>query len=477
HDILPGSSIGPVYADSQRDHQQIRELGEQVREEALAALAQILPPQTALMAVNPVSFAGRRIGILPAELAPNKQLVDLRHRTPLITQAIDGGTLIEVDALAPYSLVPIGEVAQGNSLSPVSNSALAVSQEGDRHILENALLRVEVDRFGHITAVFDKEAGREVLAPGMVANTLLAFEDRPMNFDAWDIDIFYEDRSETITQVENISITETGPLRIALRIHRRYRSSVIVQTMYLYRDSKRLDFDTWVDWHEQHLLLKVAFPVNILSPVATFDIQWGNVQRPTHRNTSWDWARFETCGHKWADLSEGDYGVALLNDCKYGYDVHDNVMRLTLIKSATSPDPDADQGEHVMTYSLLPHQGDWRTGVVPAGYDLNDPLIVRRVQTSRTSAAPLASLVTVDAPNVVIETIKQAEDTGGIIVRLYENERARGRVGLHTGFPLQTAYLCNLLEVNDLELAVLENEVHFEITPYQIVTLRLVPRP
>jgi alpha-mannosidase len=245
--------------------------------------------------------------------------------------------------------------------------------------------------------------------------------------------------------------------------------------MYLYRDSKRLDFDTWIDWHEQHLLLKAAFPVNILSPVATFDIQWGNVQRPTHRNTPWDWARFETCAHKWADLSEGDYGVALLNDCKYGYDIHDHIMRLTLLKSATSPDPDADQGEHVMTYSLLPHLGDWRTGVVPAGYDLNDPLIVRRVSAHGTSAAPLSSLVSVDASNVVIETIKQAEDARGIIVRLYENERARGPVALHSGFPLQTAHRCNLLEVDEEEFAIQDNEVRFDIAPYQIVTLRLVP--
>lgn len=473
HDILPGSSIGPVYTDSQRDHQQICELGERVREEALMALAQLLPTEASLVVVNPVSFAGRRLGMLPAELAPNHRLVDLRSGTPLVTQAIDGGTLIEIDALAPYSLVPIGEE---NSLPPASDSTLVACQEGVRHILENAVLRVEIDPSGEIARVFDKEAGRDVLAPGMTANTLLVFEDRPMDFDAWDIDIYYEDRPETITQVKSISVVEAGPLRAGLRIHRLYRSSEIVQTMYLYRDSKRLDFDTWVNWHEQHLLLKAAFPVNILSPAATFDIQWGNVQRPTHRNTSWDWARFETCGHKWADLSEGDYGVALLNDCKYGYDIRDHVMRLTLIKSATSPDPDADQGEHLMTYSLLPHRGDWRAGVVPAGYDLNDPLIVRRIPTSHTPKDWVPSLVAVDTPNVVIETIKQAEDSRGIIVRLYENERARGRVVLHTGFLLQTAYRCNLLEVNEEELVVQENEVHFEITPYQIVTLRLVPQ-
>jgi len=473
HDILPGSSIGPVYADSDRDHQRIRELGEKVRDEALAALARLLPADTAIVAVNPTSFAGRRIGVLPLELAPTRRLLDLRSRTPLTTQAIEGGTLVEIDAMPPYSLVPIGE---DEGATPAAAAGLIATREANRIVLENALLRVELETAsGEISRLFDKEAGRDVLAPGAVANTLLAFEDRPMNFDAWDIDSYFEDRAERIAQVEKITVVETGPLRVGVEIDRRYRASRIVQKVYLYRGSRRIDFDTWIDWHEQHLLLKVAFPVNILSPVATFDIQWGNVQRPTHRNTSWDWARFETCAHKWADLSESNYGVALLNDCKYGYDVHDNVMRLTLIKSATSPDVTADQGEHVMTYSLLPHPGDWRTGVVHAGYDLNDPVLLRRVQAGRAPETGLLPLVTVDAPHVVIETIKQAEDAQGIIVRLYENERARGRVMLHTGFPLQAAYRCNLLEDRETELEVEENRVCFEVTPYQIVTLRLIP--
>ncbi len=472
HDILPGSSIESVYADSQRDHQRIRELGETVRDEALAALAQCLPADATIVAVNPLSFAGRRMGLLPAELAPNRRLVDLRNGTPLITQAVRGGTLVEVGALAPYSLVPIREEA---GAPPAVDTALGVAVEGDRALLENALLRVEFDPSGEIARILDKEAGRDVLAPGMTANTLQAFEDRPMNFDAWDIDIYYEDRPETLAQVESIAVAETGPLRVGLRIHRRYRRSEIVQTVYLYRDSKRIDFDTWIDWREQHVLLKVAFPVNILNPMATFDIQWGNIQRPTHRNTSWDWARFETCAHKWADLSESNYGVALLNDCKYGYDVHENVIRLTLLKSATSPDPHADQGEHMMTYSLLPHLGHWPQGVVAAGYDLNDPLILRHVPASRTQTMPLSSFVTVDAPNVVIETIKQAEDTRGIIVRLYENERARGTVTLRAGFPLQAVYRCNMLENDEAELATQEDVVRFEMAPYQIVTLRLLP--
>jgi len=259
-----------------------------------------------------------------------------------------------------------------------------------------------------------------------------------------------------------------------------------VQRVYLYRGSRRLDFDTWVDWRERHVLLKVAFPVDVLSPLATYDIQWGNIQRPTHRNTSWDWARFETVAHKWVDLSEGNYGVSLLNDCKYGHDVHGNVIRLTLLRGPTFPDPDADQGEHRFTYSLLPHAGDWRAGTVLAGYALNDPLIVRRVNGGGPSPPGLGgteegrgstsqSLVAVDVPNVIIETVKWAEDSQGMIVRLYENERCRGPVTLRVGFPLTSAYRCNLLEESEASLPTVQNGVHLTVKPYQVMTLRLVP--
>jgi len=312
--------------------------------------------------------------------------------------------------------------------------------------------------------------------PNTTANVLQAFEDRPMNYDAWDIDIFYEDRTEKVEGVTSVAITEQGPLRASVEIQRTYRSSTIRQTISLSHASKRIDFDTWVDWHDQHILLKVAFPVNVMSPSATFDVQWGNVQRPTHTNTSWDMARFETCAHKWADLSEGNYGVALLNDCKYGYDIHGNVIRLTLLKSATSPDAHADQGEHFMTYSLLPHEGDWRGDVVPSAYDLNDPLILRRVTAGAANTAVLGSLVSVSAPYVVIETVKRAEDGNGLIVRLYENQRNRGTVTVTTSFALSKVIHCNLLEEEGPELAFQGNQVQIDVAPYQIISLRLIPK-
>jgi alpha-mannosidase len=472
HDILPGSSITAVYEDSTRDYQTIESLGLKTLNSSIEALARTLPGNSTILAVNPTSFGGSRIGWLDGMIDIGLKLVDA-DGSELRTQSVEGSTLIEFKSTTPYSVTGLSEVS---GVPLTAESMLSATQEDGQTVLENALLRVEFNTSGDITRIYDKQSDREVLPPNTHANALLAFEDRPMNYDAWDIDIFYEDRTEKIEGVESLMIIEKGPLRAGVEVRRRYRNSEIRQKIYLYTDSKRIDFDTWIDWHEHHILLKAAFPVNVMNPMATFDVQWGNVERATHRNTSWEAARFETCAHKWADLSEGNYGVALLNDCKYGYDIHDNVMRLTLLKSATSPDPIADQGEHLMTYSLLPHEGDWRSEVISAAYDLNNPMILRRVSSGGSGSGFSTSLVSVDAPNVVIETVKQAEDGNGIVVRMYEDHRNRGKILLKAGFVLAEAYHCNLLEKNEAKLEIENDQVQLEVTPYQIISLRLVPK-
>jgi alpha-mannosidase len=476
HDILPGSSIGPVYVDSTKDYSRIRTLAEIARENAVNALASALPSGTQVMAINPTSFGGQRIGLISSQISTG--LVTMHDSRRVTTQPVDNGTLIDV-SLPPFSVVGLtgGGNAEGDTMP---DSVLNVNEFGDIIVMENALIRVAFDiRTGDINSIYDKEVEREVLAEGQVGNQLQMLEDRPLNWDAWDIDIFSDDRVEKLDAVDSIEVIETGPIRAALRIRRTYRRSTITQKIYLYHHSKRIDFDTQIDWHESHIFVKAAFPVDILSPTATFDIQWGNVERSTHHNTSWDWGRFETAAQKWADLSEGNYGVALLNDSKYGYDVLHNVLRLSLLKSATSPDPDADQGEHRMIYSLLPHTGDWRTEVPKNAYDLNDPIIVRSVNRSGEDTAGQATgyqLVDVDQPNAIIETVKQAEDGDGVIVRLYEGERNRSTVTLTAGFEIKAAYECNLLEETLSELDVMDNQVKLKLRPYQIMTIRLVAR-
>ncbi|MFZ0545272.1 MAG: alpha-mannosidase [Candidatus Promineifilaceae bacterium] len=467
HDIVPGSSINQVYVDSLEQYAEVRQLGERVRDEALAALAQAM--NCAVVVTNPTAFTRRDLLFWPD--GENGRIPD--RQTGLTTQSIEGGLLLDVGELPPYAIRPLSQLSSG----PIGSLSASSTH------LENDFLRVEFNEAGDITQIYDKENGRSVLPPDTIANQWQAFEDRPLAWDAWDIDIFYDDKQWTADPATSITVVESGPLRAAILIERQILNSHYTQRISLAHNSPRLDFATEIEWQERHILLKAAFPVDVLTPTATYEIQWGNVTRPTHRNTSWDWARFETCAQKWVDLSEGNYGVSLLNDCKYGHDIQDKapiggVIRLTLLRSPTNPDPEADQGRHWFTYSLLPHHGRWGLETIAHAYALNDPLRLYAAKIPTASApepTSRPSLVTVDRPNVIIETIKQAEDGDGLIVRLYEAMRCRGTVTLKTGFPLSAVYQTNLLEENQQPLPHESDQVAFPIKPYQIITLRLLP--
>ncbi len=464
HDIIPGSSIGPVYAESLAQYAEVRETAVAVRDAALSIIARKLGGN--LLIVNPTSFARNDLAFWPGQLAAG-QRVQREDGTSVPTQPTADGTWIAAGELPPFSVTPLSVV---ESNTPPFDTNLAVTPT----LLENDYLRVELNDDGDIVRIYDKANQREVLPAGAVANQFQAFEDRPLTFDAWDVDIFYDDKIWTADPAASVRVTESGPLRAMLEIQRRVLHSEIVQRVSLTHNSPRLDFDTTVDWQERCTLLKVAFPVEVLAPVATYEIQWGNVQRPTHHNTSWDWARFETCAQKWVDLSEGGYGVSLLNDCKYGHDVRDNVMRISLLRGTTLPDPQADFGQHRFIYSLLPHAGSWDETTIAAAYALNDPLIVAEGQRSGGAEnKPQSVFISVDRPNVVIETVKQAEDGDGIIVRLYESQRRRGPVTLNVGFELAAAWRTNLLEENQAALNPSGNSVTLSLRPYEIVTLRL----
>jgi alpha-mannosidase len=468
HDILPGSSIAPVYVESQAQYARLQEEVSTLRDQALEVIADSLGSD--LLLVNPTGFSRNDLAFVPG--LSNERL--LRDGQPLVSQPAEGGLLIGPGELAPYSVAAIQVQASDQAAPPMQT---AIEAGGDP-VLENDYLRVEMNSAGDIVRILDKTAGREVLAPGAIANQFQAFEDRPRTYDAWEIEASYEDKVWLAEPAESIRWIENGPLRQTLEIRRRILNSDIIQRISLRRGSPRLDFDTTVQWRERHILLKAAFPVEVLSPFATYEIQWGSVQRPTHRNTSWDWARFETCAHKWVDLSEGGYGVSLLNDCKYGHDIHGNVLRISLVRSPAQPDPLADEGEHHFIYSLLPHAGPLDERTAREAYALNDPIIVWRrkdtVGTQASGRAGLTSLVRADAPNVIIETVKRAEDGQGLIVRLYESQRRRGRILLETPSPLARAWETNLLEENQRELAVEGNRVTLDLRPFQIVTLRLV---
>lgn len=468
HDIIPGSSIHQVYVDSQQQYAEVRDLAEGVKADALHAIAsQLAPAGRSVLLINPTTFTRHDLAFWPEQLPAGQQLQHPDGKV-VTTQASAHGAWIDVGALPPYSITVL-QMAPGSA--PTVPSTLTVTPE----LLENNLVRVELNPAGNIVRMYDKVAEREVLPPHTFANQLQAFEDRPLNWDAWDVDIFYEDKQWLSDAASRIEIVEQGPLCATLAIHRRILHSDYVQRITLRHNSAQLDIDTTIDWRERHVLLKVAFPVNILAPTATYEIQWGNVERPTHRNTSWDWARFETCAQKWVDLSEGDYGVSLLNDCKYGHDIHDNVMRISLLRSPTMPDPEADQGEQHFRYSLLPHRGRWNEETIAAAYALNDPILVyaSTADGDTKGKTAVSALLTVDQPNIVIETVKVAEEGDDLIVRLYECQRRRGPVTLRTGFSLTAAWRTNLLEEKAEALSCTKQSVTFSVHPYEIVTLRL----
>ena len=443
HDILPGSSIARVYGDALDQYREVREITERIKGEALKTIAEKV--QGTRVVINPTSF----------------------HREEVVEI---GEEQVHLGPLPPFSIT---------SLDPGSiPSDPPVSLACEPHFLENEFLRVELDEDGDITRIFDKRADREVLAPGLVGNQFQAFEDRPLSWDAWDIDIYYDEKRYVAEPARSIEVIEEGPLRGTLEITRRILNSEYRQRISLSHHSPRLDFETEIDWQERKTLLKVAFPVSVLSTTATYEIQWGNVERPTHRNTSWDWARFETAAQKWVDLSEGGYGVSLLNDCKYGHDIHDNVLRLTLLRGTTAPDPRADLGRHRFTYSLFPHTGSWGMDTIREAYALNDPLIVYDKKIQKTEGGEkneLPPLLDIDPSHIVVETVKRAENERGIIVRLYEAQRRRGPYQLTTGFSLAEVWRTNILEEDQQKLEHGLHQVRGTIRPYQILTLRLIP--
>jgi len=434
HDVLPGSSIDWVYEDAERDLESVVEVAGGI---TTAAQAKLAGAGNNLAAFNVNSHARREV--------------------------------VEVDGLPLLVEAP----ACGWSSAPDSAAAKFDSVSVSDRVMENGMIRVAWNERGLLTSIWDKEASREVLAPGALGNLLQLHDDNPKNWDAWDVDADYRKSVKDLVGLTSTKVEMSGPLRAAVRFTREFGSSKLEQRMVLDAGSRVIRFETDVDWQEVHKFLKVAFPVAVRSPRATYEIQFGHVERPTHENTSWDLARFEVCAHRWADLGEAGYGVALLNDCKYGYDILGSVMRLSLLRAPTHPDPTADRGKHRFTYALMPHLGDFRqAGVIAAAEDLNAPL---RVVRGALAAGDQHSLVNVDSPQVVVEAIKQAEDSGAVIIRMYEAWGGHCRTRLSTRFPATKAFLCDLLERNKVEVPIRDGHVELEFAPFKILTLKLTP--
>jgi alpha-mannosidase len=406
HDILPGSAISAVYVDAEADYQRLAGLGQAVLDHATESLAGAINlDHDALVVFNPSPFPSADY----LELPPNT--VD-GLSVPTQTTA-DGGLLVWCEGVPAngYQTIRIGSGATNPAPGSLSAS---------EHHIESQFWEIKWDQHGRITRLWDKRFEREVVPPGQLANRLVVFEDKPINFDAWDIDAYFSAKSRDVDTLESVSIREAGPERAVVEFRWCIgERSHIVQQLRVYACSPRIDFVNEVEWQERQSLLKVAFPTGIRNRRATYEIQFGTIDRPTHQNTSWEAAAFEVPAQRWADLSDAHYGVALLADCKHGYSVRDDTLWLSLLKGAIDPDPDADRGQHHFTYSLLPHPAGLDE-VRRAAYSLTRPLVWRRESAHAGPLPSRFSLASVTHSGVVVETAKWAEDEDALILRLYE---------------------------------------------------------
>jgi alpha-mannosidase len=482
HDILPGSGIAINYVEAARAFHEVSLSGHKILSQSLDTLVARTDTQGAGVPVvlfNPLSWT--RTGMTEVEAQFPSTVADVVVRDasgavwPSTIIARDDTThTVKVRLLAKkvpgmgYSvihLVPVPKQAP-------AKTALAASLDS----MENEFLRIKVNsQTGCITSLVNKQDGREELAPGACANLLQTFVDKPQCCDAWNIDWDFEKQMWNLMDAEEVKILENTPLRAVIRVKKKFQSSSFIQDICMYPGVPRVDVKMQAEWHEQHILLKVAFPVSVESKFATYEIPYGNIQRPTTRNTMEEKAMFEVPALRWGDLSDAQHGLSILNDCKYGYDAKDNVIRLTLLRSPTSPDPDADQGSHEFTYALYPHTGDWKAGETERrGYELNFPLIPVTAGPHTGILPASQSLAQIEPGNVILTAVKKADYSGALVFRFFEFEGRTSLVRLRFPEAAIQASQVNLMEKQDAPLTLTDGgkETTLTVHPYEIVTVK-----
>ncbi|MDR0136625.1 alpha-mannosidase [Metabacillus idriensis] len=461
HDIIPGSSIREVYEDAQVEYEEAHRLYQIHMKKSEDALMEKQKGTYTLF--NPTLWNHKQAVMIPYDDANQGDgcYKDEKGNTLTAQKGKIGWWVLpeKLPSFAGTSLI----FSKNDQLNEIGKTPFLYKNQS----LSTPFYEVKWNESGQITYLYDKEMNRNVLADGSKGNILQIFEDKPLAHDAWDIDIFYQEKSKEVEHLELLEVTENGPVRFSVKMKWKYHLSTITQHAVFYSYTKRIDFETHVDWHERRKLLKTAFPVDIRSTEATFDIQYGNVKRPTHWNTSWEMAKFETVGHQWADLSETGYGVSLLNDCKYGYDIKENVLRLSLLKSSIYPDTEADQGEHNFTYSLYPHCGDWRdAGIHQEAWVLNAPVQV----FNGVAADSGQSLLTSDNVNIHVDAVKKSEDADGVIVRFHEFEGRKGKVALFSDYNIEYWSEMDLME-QPISDKMESSAITLDVSPYEIKTV------
>ncbi len=436
HDIIPGSSIREVYEDSDRDYATVFSVGEGIAEGAKQAIAARVAEEEGYVIFNPHTVTDHGYVKIDGKCAR-----------------------VEGIAQKGYTCVK----------APMTENHVKI--EGK--LVQTDVLSILFDDAWQIVSIFDKTAGRELLTKGTVGNELRIYADYPDKYDAWEWQAYSNKDHRVLNEVTEATVVEDGARR-GIRIVRPYRRSSVTQTIWFYDGEKRIDFDTVADWHEKHHMLKTAFAVDINADKATYDVQFGSLERPTHFNTSWDRAKFEVCAHKYADLSDGGYGVSLINDCKYGYDIHDGIMQLSLLRCPADPYEEADEGEMRCTYALLLHEGDVKVAdTVAVAYELNNPMQAVKACGEKSVLPASYSFFTVSDRRIVCETVKEEEDGDGTVLRLYESKNKKGSVTLTFAEGIRECFLCDMMENEIEKLSVRNGQVELLFGGFEILTLKV----
>jgi alpha-mannosidase len=475
HDILPGSSIKEVYEDSDIDYQKIKVIAYDLQHHAMERIEHVensndtAKKEKAIYVWNTLSFSRSELILLP------KGIKHVKHCGNMLDiQCSEVGNYCFVENIPPkgytvlYCIEEEKQLLQEQQIPDDKQSDIS-----DVKSFETRFYKVAFNDAGEITELYDKAADRDVIKKTTPSNRLVVYEDRPSEYDAWNIDNYYTEKSYPVDEVVEWMV-EPGELFTKVHCKKKFMDSYITQDIIFYEDMEQIDFKTVVDWKQEQLLLKADFDIDVLAHQATCEIQYGNVVRNTHKNTSWEQAQFEVCAHKWVDVSEEGYGAALMNDCKYGYSFNESNVSITLIKSGIFPNPDADKEVHQFTYSILPHEGDFREGhVIQQAYQLNVPCILSDVFEVSGYQDDFTLFGNVEE-NVIIETLKKAEETDDLIIRLYEAYGKRGNVSLNLNkLGVKNAWICNLLEEKEKQLHLENSTIEFPIKPYEIVTIRI----
>ncbi|KAL1963370.1 hypothetical protein VTN77DRAFT_8386 [Rasamsonia byssochlamydoides] len=473
HDCLPGSSIEMCYDDSNELYAGVFETGQKLKEEALKALGfNGEDSSKGLVAINTLPWPRSEIVKIPgASSASGKPSYAL----------VSGDTGV-------MNVKPLG--------STESPSVSVQEIKPGVFRLSNSKLRVDVQD-GVITSLFDLEAEREVIAPGGKAGQLVIFDDKPLYWQAWDVEVYHLDSRKELPSGKT-SISENSPHRVSVVTETQIsekswaKTTITLSASVNDDEPSYVEFESEVEWRETMKFLKVEFPVDIVNTEASYETQYGIIRRPTHYNTSWDMAKFEVCCHKWADLSEHGYGVSILNDSKYGFATCGNLMRLSLLRAPKAPDAHADMGRHHIRYAILPHAGNLDHRVIRAGYNFNNPLILHPASGNENANAFEAISLT-GSKSLILDAVKRGEDDEdvsrgefptrrgqSVILRIYDSLGGKSRGTIHTKLPVKKVWKCNVLEDDEVELPIHGAEkgqgqlsVNIELRPFEVATYRL----